>query len=218
RAFVGVRPPGHHCLPTRPAGVGFVNNVILGAVHAIQKHHYKNIVILDIDLHHGNGTQRVVRNVNDDDTQNQRLSMYFGSIHDIDKYPCDTDAELRQYAQERFDADKKRWVENVPLAPYTTEAEFWALYETQYTQILDRAREFLELTDAKPHTTMVFIRYALSRRVAALLLTGAAAAGSARPSSRARASWARVASRRRSFTGSRATRARSRIASRRAAC
>ena len=40
----------------------------------------------------GNGTQRVVRNVNDDETQNQRLGMYFGSIHDIDKYPCDVSA------------------------------------------------------------------------------------------------------------------------------
>ena len=53
-------------------------------------------------------------------------------------------------------------MENIPLAPYATEAEFWALYETRYTQILDRAREFLELTNAKPEGTMVFIRCAPS--------------------------------------------------------
>lgn len=40
-------------------------------------------------LYTGNGTQRVVQNVNEQHGQDKSLSMYFGSVHDIEKYPCD---------------------------------------------------------------------------------------------------------------------------------
>ncbi|BGP04539.1 histone deacetylase [Rhodotorula toruloides] len=59
RAFVSVRPPGHHCGEANPQGFCFVNNVAVAAAHAHLKHGINRVVILDIDLHHGNGTQEI---------------------------------------------------------------------------------------------------------------------------------------------------------------
>uniref|UniRef100_A0A0K3C9Q7 FGENESH: predicted gene_2.402 protein n=1 Tax=Rhodotorula toruloides TaxID=5286 RepID=A0A0K3C9Q7_RHOTO len=59
RAFVSIRPPGHHCGEANPQGFCFVNNVAVAAAHAHLKHGINRVVILDIDLHHGNGTQEV---------------------------------------------------------------------------------------------------------------------------------------------------------------
>ncbi|BGP28603.1 histone deacetylase [Rhodotorula toruloides] len=65
RAFVSVRPPGHHCGEANPQGFCFVNNVAVAAAHAHLKHGINRVVILDIDLHHGNGTQELVWRINE---------------------------------------------------------------------------------------------------------------------------------------------------------
>ncbi|BGP21441.1 histone deacetylase [Rhodotorula toruloides] len=64
RAFVSVRPPGHHCGEANPQGFCFVNNVAVAAAHAHLKHGISRVVILDIDLHHGNGTQEIAWRIN----------------------------------------------------------------------------------------------------------------------------------------------------------
>jgi acetoin utilization deacetylase AcuC-like enzyme len=56
-AFAFVRPPGHHAEKNSAAGFCIFNNVAIGAMHAILKHNLKKILIVDWDLHHGNGTQ-----------------------------------------------------------------------------------------------------------------------------------------------------------------
>jgi acetoin utilization deacetylase AcuC-like enzyme len=56
-AFALVRPPGHHAEKDRAAGFCIFNNIAIGAMHAILKHDFKKILIVDWDLHHGNGTQ-----------------------------------------------------------------------------------------------------------------------------------------------------------------
>jgi histone deacetylase HOS3 len=69
RAFVAIRPPGHHCGEDTPSGFCFVNNVAVGAAHgmfpapifvchcssttAYLQHDIDRVIILDIDLHHG---------------------------------------------------------------------------------------------------------------------------------------------------------------------
>lgn len=58
-AFVVVRPPGHHALPGRGMGFCLFNNVALAAVRALQQKGIKRALIVDWDLHHGNGTQEV---------------------------------------------------------------------------------------------------------------------------------------------------------------
>ncbi|BGP12507.1 hypothetical protein JCM10213_006927 [Rhodosporidiobolus nylandii] len=64
RAFVAVRPPGHHCGESNPQGFCFMNNVAVAAAHAHLQHGINRVVILDIDLHHGNGTQELVWRIN----------------------------------------------------------------------------------------------------------------------------------------------------------
>jgi acetoin utilization deacetylase AcuC-like enzyme len=52
-----VRPPGHHATPTRSMGFCLFNNIALAANHARTTHQLSRILIVDWDVHHGNGTQ-----------------------------------------------------------------------------------------------------------------------------------------------------------------
>lgn len=56
-AFCLVRPPGHHAEHHRAMGFCLFNNVAIAAHYAIQKFGLQRILIVDWDLHHGNGTQ-----------------------------------------------------------------------------------------------------------------------------------------------------------------
>ena len=57
RAFAFVRPPGHHAGPDRSMGFCLFNNAALAAAYARVKHRFERVAIVDIDVHHGNGTQ-----------------------------------------------------------------------------------------------------------------------------------------------------------------
>jgi acetoin utilization deacetylase AcuC-like enzyme len=58
-AFAAVRPPGHHALAARGMGFCLVNNVVVAARHA-QRAGRERVLIIDWDVHHGNGTQALV--------------------------------------------------------------------------------------------------------------------------------------------------------------
>ncbi|KAK8746020.1 hypothetical protein OTU49_017225, partial [Cherax quadricarinatus] len=52
-----VRPPGHHAEHTHPYGFCFYNNVAIAAKYALRQYGYQRVLILDWDVHHGNGIQ-----------------------------------------------------------------------------------------------------------------------------------------------------------------
>jgi acetoin utilization deacetylase AcuC-like enzyme len=54
-----VRPPGHHATPTKSMGFCLFNNIALAARHATGKHQLSRVLIVDFDVHHGNGTQDI---------------------------------------------------------------------------------------------------------------------------------------------------------------
>jgi acetoin utilization deacetylase AcuC-like enzyme len=57
--FAAGRPPGHHATAERAMGFCLFNNVALAATHALRSHGLERVLILDWDVHHGNGTQDI---------------------------------------------------------------------------------------------------------------------------------------------------------------
>jgi acetoin utilization deacetylase AcuC-like enzyme len=61
-AFCAIRPPGHHATRSRAMGFCFYNNLAVGVAHALAAHGLERVAILDFDVHHGNGTEAILRN------------------------------------------------------------------------------------------------------------------------------------------------------------
>ncbi|MFN5851206.1 MAG: histone deacetylase [Pirellulaceae bacterium] len=59
RAFIASRPPGHHALADRAMGFCLLNHIAVGARYAIEQHRFHRVLIVDWDVHHGNGTQAI---------------------------------------------------------------------------------------------------------------------------------------------------------------
>ncbi|MGI9473319.1 MAG: histone deacetylase family protein [Rubripirellula sp.] len=57
RAFCLLRPPGHHAMQSHPMGFCLLNNVAVAARSAVEQHGLERVLIVDWDVHHGNGTQ-----------------------------------------------------------------------------------------------------------------------------------------------------------------
>jgi acetoin utilization deacetylase AcuC-like enzyme len=77
-AFALVRPPGHHAEASEALGFCFFNNVAVGAERLIRAHGLERVLIVDWDLHHGNGTEHAFYLRKD--------VMYF-STHQVPLYP-----------------------------------------------------------------------------------------------------------------------------------
>jgi len=60
-AFCNVRPPGHHAARDAAGGFCFFNNVAVGIRHALRTHGLERIALVDFDVHHGNGSEDILR-------------------------------------------------------------------------------------------------------------------------------------------------------------
>jgi acetoin utilization deacetylase AcuC-like enzyme len=77
-AFVAGRPPGHHAETGRAMGFCLFNNIAVAAAHAVAHHGLERVMIIDWDVHHGNGTQEIFWNDN---------RVLFVSLHQFPFYP-----------------------------------------------------------------------------------------------------------------------------------
>lgn len=78
RSFAAVRPPGHHALRGRAMGFCLFGNVALAARYARTRHELDRVLIVDWDVHHGNGTQALVEG---------DPGIHFVSMHQWPWYP-----------------------------------------------------------------------------------------------------------------------------------
>jgi acetoin utilization deacetylase AcuC-like enzyme len=113
-AFALTRPPGHHATADRAMGFCFFNNVAIAARALQAEHGAGRVLIVDWDVHHGNGTQDIFYTDG---------SVYFLSLHLAPHYPG-TGA-----AQERGAGTGEGTTRNVPLAHGTPAAAYRAEFE-----------------------------------------------------------------------------------------
>ena len=87
-----IRPPGHHAAREKPAGFCIFNNVAIAAKYVQSKYNVQKTLIVDFDVHHGDGTQSIVQNDS---------NILFISIHRYDYaefYPAVFASGVRQEA------------------------------------------------------------------------------------------------------------------------
>ncbi|MCW8832185.1 MAG: histone deacetylase family protein [Colwellia sp.] len=88
-AFCATRPPGHHAEHNKGMGFCFFNNVAIAAAYAKEKYKLKRVAIVDFDVHHGNGTEDIVRNFFPKADSTSDSGYLFCSSYQYPFYPFD---------------------------------------------------------------------------------------------------------------------------------
>ena len=127
-AFCAVRPPGHHAERNKAMGFCIYNNVSVGAQYLLEKYKFNKVVIIDFDVHHGNGTQDIFYD-------NEKV-LYI-STHQYPYYPG-TGAEKEK--------GKYNNIFNIPLPAGTTSEEYLNAYEFVLKKIKEFKPEFILLS------------------------------------------------------------------------
>ncbi|MBI5670713.1 MAG: histone deacetylase [Chloroflexi bacterium] len=113
-ALAAVRPPGHHAMPAYSMGFCILGNVPIAACYALQEYDIGRILIVDFDVHHGNGTEAMFY---DDDR------VLFISTHQYPFYPGT--GAVNDIGQDKG----KGFTINIPLPPGHGDKNYAALFE-----------------------------------------------------------------------------------------
>lgn len=113
-AFSAHRPPGHHASRNRGMGFCLFNNVAAGARHALDSGGAQRVMILDWDVHHGNGSNDIFHSSD---------QVLFVSIHQSPLYPGTGPA------QDVGSGDGEGFTVNLPVPPGSGDAVFVSLIE-----------------------------------------------------------------------------------------
>ena len=133
RAFCAVRPPGHHARPDEPMGFCLFGSVAVAASDAVHRLDLNRILIVDWDVHHGNGTQEMFY----DDPK-----IAFLSIHRHPFYPGSGASD------ETGTGHGLGLTKNVPLAFGTPREEYLAAFRINLEDMADRFRPELVILSA----------------------------------------------------------------------
>jgi acetoin utilization deacetylase AcuC-like enzyme len=123
-ALVVTRPPGHHAIGPRGMGFCLLNNVAIGAQHAIDAYGLKRVLIVDYDVHHGNGT---------DDIFAARSDVFFVSTHQYPLYP------MSGLATDIGTGEGRGFTLNVPLPRYCGDVSYARVFDEL---VLPAARQY----------------------------------------------------------------------------
>jgi acetoin utilization deacetylase AcuC-like enzyme len=134
-AFVACRPPGHHATPGLAMGFCLYNNVAVAARYAQAAYpdRIQKVLIVDFDVHHGNGTQDIFY---DDPT------VFFYSLHQYPWYPGTGDAT------ERGAREGEGYTMNIPVPAMTPAEDYLRLFEEGLESVMKRFSPDLVLISA----------------------------------------------------------------------
>ena len=128
-----VRPPGHHALQHAPMGFCLFNNVSVAAKYAIKKFDLNRILIVDWDVHHGNGTQDIFY-------KNSQVAFF--SIHRWPFYPgSGTESETGS-------GDGLGFTLNLPTEYGTPRKDYLKAFETELERFASKIKPDLVLISA----------------------------------------------------------------------
>jgi acetoin utilization deacetylase AcuC-like enzyme len=111
--FAFVRPPGHHAMPDKASGFCIFNNIAIAAQYAIDRYHLSRILVIDWDIHHGNGIHDIFYSNSD---------VFYLSTHDLMMYPYT--GEIEQTGE----GEGEGYTINAPISRDLTDDDMICLY------------------------------------------------------------------------------------------
>lgn len=123
KGFALTRPPGHHATKGKAMGFCLLNNIAIAAQFLIQRRGAQRLAIIDLDLHHGNGTQDIFYTRND---------VFYISTHQYPLYPGSG------WIDEIGSGKGERFTANFPLPPFSGDNAFISIMERAIIPLIER--------------------------------------------------------------------------------
>jgi acetoin utilization deacetylase AcuC-like enzyme len=132
-AFCAVRPPGHHAESNRSMGFCLFNNIAVAARYLQVCHHVSRVMIVDWDVHHGNGTQHIFE---------EDPTVFYFSVHQFPLYPGTGRAD------EHGRGAGEGYTLNCPLSPGQGDEEYLSVFEKSLRPAVEAFRPDFILVSA----------------------------------------------------------------------